>query len=717
MYRPAKYSFIVVMILFLTWFGAAEVGMWMPHQIKQLDLNSKGLKIPVEKIYNENSVGLINAVVRVRGGTGSFVSKKGLILTNHHVAYGALQQASDKEHDYITHGFLARTTTEEIPALSYYVDVFLGYEEVTSSVLKQLKPHMTAEQRTKTLEIIEKKLAAQAEKKGKDLYCRVRSVYSGNHYYLFRYKRLQDIRIVYAPPQSIGVYGGEIDNFIWPRHTGDFSFLRAYVSKDNVGVPYSPDNVPYQPPSVLKVSVAGVKPGDFTFVMGYPGRTYCRFTFSELQFDIQQKKQEIDTLKDIVAFFEKAGENDRSIQIKYASKTRGLNNSLKFRIATLEEFEKQSIIKRKKDFENKFMKWVEQSEQKKKEYGTALTKMDRFIRENRDFYLKYQQFSNLTSRYLGPTLLAQAYLIYRTATEKQKPDVKREKNFQEKDLPNIINSIKNAERSYHLETDKAYFKFLLNRMLTVDKALVPRVFLPVLQKGANGIEKYVDQLYTTRILTNPKKRLELLQLKPSALLGLNDPMINLAIELEKELSILREKGKVIQQQRKDLRKVYNAGLLEMYQGKIAPDANSSIRFTYGPVQGYQPRDGVTYLPQTTLKGVMEKETGTFPFEVPAKLKQLYQARDFGKYLDKNLDDIPVCFLNITDTTGGSSGSPVLGANGEIVGLLFDGVYESVLADYFVVPEFQRNISVDIRYVLFVTEKFSGAHLLLKEMGL
>jgi len=717
MYRSSKYLLLVLVILFLTWFGAAEEGMWMPHQVKHLDLNSNGLKIPPEKIYNEGGVGLINAVVRVRGGTGSFVSNKGLILTNHHVAFGALQQASDKEHDYITHGLLARTTAEEIPAPSYYVDVFLGYEEVTSSVLKHIKPHMTVEQRTKTLESIEKKLAAQAEKKGKDLYCTVMSIYSGNRYYLLRYKRLQDVRIVYAPPQSIGIYGGEIDNWMWPRHTGDFSFLRAYVSKDNVGVPYSPNNVPYQPSAILTVSIDAVKPGDFTFVMGYPGRTYCRYTLSELLFDIQQKKQQIDTYKDIVGFLEKAGENDRSIRIKYAAKTRGLNNGLKNRIATLEGFQKQSTIEKKKDFEEKFMQWLEQGAQEKKKYGTALTKMENFIRENRNFYRKYQRFSDLTSHYGGPALLVQAYQVYRTVTEKQKPDIKREKNFQEKDLPNIKNRIENAERSYHPETDKAYFKFLLNRMLTVDKALVPKVFLPVLQKGADGIEKYVDQLYTTRILTNPKKRLELLQLKPSALLGLNDPMINLAIELEKELSILREKEKAIEQQRKDFRKVYIAGLLEMYQGKIAPDANSSIRFSYGPVQGYHPRDGVTYLAQTTLKGVMEKETGTFPFEVPAKLKELYQARDFGRYLDKNLDDIPVCFLNVTDTTGGSSGSPVLDANGEIVGLLFDGVYESVVGDYFVVPEFQRVINVDIRYVLFVTEKFSGAHHLLKEMGL
>lgn len=717
MYRSSKYLLLVLVILFLTWSGAAEVGMWMPHQIMQLDLNSRGLKIPPVKIYNQDGVGLINAVVHVRGATGSFVSKKGLIITNHHVAFGALQQASDKDHDYIANGFLARTNAEEIPAPSYYINVFLGYEDVTSAVLKHIKPHMTAEQEAKTLESIQKKLAAEAEKKGKDLYCTVSSMYSGNQYYLFRYKRLQDVRIVYAPPQSIGNYGGDIDNWMWPRHTGDFSFLRAYVSKDNVGAAYSPDNVPFQPASILKISTHGVKPGDFTFIMGYPGTTYCRYTLSEMQFDIEQMKQRVDTDKDIIDFLEEAGKNDRSIQIKYASKIKGLNNGFKNRVASLEEFRKQSIIKRKKDYEAKFLQWLEQGGQERKEYGTALTKMENFIRENRDFYQKYRQFSDITSSFRGPALLAEAYLIYRIVTEKQKPDLKREKGFQEKDFPNIKNRIKDAERSYQLETDKAYFKFLLKRMLTVDKAHVPRVLLPVLQRGADGIEKYVDGLYATRILTDPDKRLGLLQLKPSALIELNDPMINLAVELEKELSVLREKTKAINQQREDIRKVYNAGLLEMYQGKIAADANYSIRLSYGPVKGYQPRDGVTYLPLTTLTGVMEKETGTFPFEVPAKLQELYRTRDFGRYMDNNLDDMAVCFLNVTDATGGNSGSPVLDANGELVGLLFDGVYESVVGDYFVVPEFQREINVDIRYVLFITEKFSGAHHLLKEMGL
>ncbi|UCH92723.1 MAG: S46 family peptidase [Candidatus Aminicenantes bacterium] len=717
MLRSSKYLFLIALVLFFAWFGAADEGMWMPHQIKESGLKAKGLKIPLVELYNENGTGLMNAVVHFRGGTGSFVSKKGLILTNYHVAYGALQRASDREHDYLAHGFLARTTAEEIPAYGYYIDVFLGYEEVSSTVLKHLKPHMTAEQRIKTLERIEKKLTAKAEKKGKDLYCTFKSMYSGNQYYLFRYKRLHDVRIVYAPPRSIGIYGGEIDNWMWPRHTGDFTFLRAYVSRDNVGVPYSPENVPYQPTSILKVSIDGVKPGGFTLVTGYPGSTYREYTLAEFQFEIQRMKQRIDTYKLIIRFLEQVTKNDRALRIKYASMLLGLNNGLKYRIATLAGSQKQSIVERKKDIEEKFIQWVEQDAREKKKYNTVLTKMEDFIRDNRDFYRKYRLFSDLTSIYRGPALLVQAYLVFRTAEEKQKPDIKREKDFQEKDLPNIKTRIQNAERSYDLETDKAYFKFLLNRMLTFDKSLVPGVFLPVLQGGEARIEKYVDQLYTTEILTDPKKRLELLRLKPSQLLGLNDPLINLAAALENELRLLREKEKVVNQQRQDLRKVYIAGLLEMYQGKIASDANGSIRFSYGPVKGYHPRDGVTYLSHTTLTGVMEKETGAYPFEVPAKLKKLHQARDFGKYIDKDLDNIPVCFLNIIDSTGGNSGSPVLDANGEIVGLLFDGVYESVIGDYFVVTEFQRVINVDIRYVLFVTEKFSGAHHVLKELGL
>lgn len=718
MYRSSKYLFLVIMLLFLTWFGAADEGMWMPHQMKELNLESQGLKMDPADLFKEDGTGIMNEVVRLgRGASGAFVSSKGLILTNHHVAFRAIQRASDKEHDYITNGFLAHTTAEEIPARGSYVNVLLGYRDVTPIVLKQLKPGMTPEQRYKVLERIEKKLVAQAEKQGKDLYCMFKSMYSGNKYYLFTFKRLWDVRIVYAPPNTIGNYGGDVDNWMWPRHTCDFTFLRAYVSKDNEGVPYSPDNVPYQPKSILKISLEGVKEGDFTFIMGYPGRTQRNYTSSEFQFEVEDMEQKIDIYKSRIDFFEKAGKNDLGIRIKYAAAVKGLNNGLKNHIAKLEGFQKHSILEKKKKFEEKLMQWLEQQPEAREKYGNILTEIENFMQRNIDFYREKQRRDALVSRRSGPALLSQAHLIYRTVEERQKPDLQREPGFQERDLQDIRMRIEVAERSYHLETDKAYLKFRMEQIKDQDKSSWPKALIPVFEKGPGEIDRYVDELYTTTILKDPKKRLQLIKLKLADLFKRNDPLIKLAAELEKELKVLREKEKIPDQQRLDLKRVYMAALLEMNQGRIAPDANSTIRFTYGPVKSYHPRDAVTYLAHTTLTGVIEKETGTFPFEVPGKLKKLYQDRDFGGYMDKNLNDIATCFINTTNVTGGSSGSPTLNARGEMIGIVFDMVYESVIGDYFIVPELQRVISVDIRYVLFITDKFSGARHLLEEMGL
>jgi hypothetical protein len=718
MLRLSKYSLLIVFVLCFTWFGEADEGMWLPHQMKELNLEAQGLKMDPGNLYKEDGTGIMNAVVRIgRGGSGAFVSSKGLILTNHHVAFGVIQRASDKEHDYINNGFLAHTTTEEIPASGTYVNVLLGYRDVTSIVLKQLKPRMTPEQRYKALDKIEKKLIARAEKQGKDLYCMFKSMYSGNKYYLFTFKRLWDVRLVFAPPNAIGSYGGEVDNWMWPRHTCDFTFLRAYVSKDNEGVPYSVDNVPYQPKSFLKVSLEGVKEDDFTFIMGYPGSTQRNYTVSEFQFEVEKMEQEVDIYKSRIDFFEKAGKDDRGIEIKYASTVKGLNNGLKNRTAKLEGFQKHSILEKKKRFEEKLMQWVKQDPQRQEKYGNILTGIRDFMKTNGDFYLKKERTDDLVSNRRGPALLSQAHLIYRTVEERQKPDLQRETGFQERDLQDIRVRIEVAERSYHLETDKAFLKSWLEQLKDQDKSTWPKVFFPVFEKGPGEINRYVDELYTATNLTDPQNRLQLIELKPGDLLKRNDPLIKLAAELEKELKVLREKEKILNQQRQDLKMVYLAALLEMNQGRIAPDANSTIRFTYGPVKGYRPRDGVIYLAQTTLTGVIEKETGTDPFEVPGKLKELYRDRDFGRFIDKNLNDIAACFINTTNVTGGNSGSPALNANGEMIGISFDMVYESVIGDYFIVPEFQRVINVDIRYVLFIAEKFSAAGYLLEEMGL
>ena len=715
--RFLKTIILVILVVVMTYTVAADEGMWMPHQVKELNLETQGLKMDPGELIKTDGSGLMSAIVHVGiGGTGSFVSDRGLIFTNHHVAFGAVQRASDETHDYIANGFLARDQAEEIQAPGYYIDVLLGYEDVTAVVLKKLKPDMTAEQRYKTLDLVGKKLVAAAEKQGRDLWSEFKAMYSGNKYYLFTYKRLWDVRIVYAPPRSIGNFGGEVDNWMWPRHTGDFSFLRAYVSKDNIGDPYHPDNVPYRPKSFLKISLAGIKEGDFTFSMGYPAKTQRNTTLGELQLEIKKMELKVSAYKEMIAFLEHAGDRDQATRIKYASRLKYIHNGLKNREAKLEGIRKLEIQEKKRQFEEELQQWINEQQVRQKQYNGMLLKIENFIKQNETFYLKKQQMDDFVSERLGPGLFAQAHLIYRVTEERRKPAAQRDTDFQENNIPGILTRIEVTEKGYELETDKEYFKFLLKQMLTRDKGSWPKAFTPVLEKGPDAIDEYVDRLYKATMVKDAKKRQELVNMKPAALLALKDPMLQSAADFEAEMKTLRQLDNIKEQELTDLRKLYLAALLEKYQGKLAPDANTTLRFTYGPVERYYPRDGVIYLAQTTLTGIMEKESGVFPFEVPEKLKKLYQARDFGVYMDKNLGDIATCFINTTNVTGGSSGSPVMNAEGEIVGISFDMVYESVVGDFFIIPEIQRVINADIRYALFITDKFSGASQLLKELG-
>ncbi|MBD3291213.1 S46 family peptidase [candidate division KSB1 bacterium] len=693
----------------------SDEGMWMPHQMKNLDLKKLGLQMDPGDLYKKDGTGLMSAVVHLGGGTGEFVSRKGLILTNHHVAFGALQRASDPEHNYIEDGFNAETYQDEIPAPGYIADVLLGYEEVTKKIEAAIKPGMSHFEKYKAIEQAEKKLIAEAESAAPDLRCRVASMYSGNQYYLFRFKRLKDIRIVLAPPRDLGNFGGDIDNWMWPRHTCDFAFLRAYVSKDNIGVDYDENNVPYQPKSIIKISLDGVQEDDFTFVMGYPGRTYRNYTLAELEHAINQMKESIELRKEMIAFFEKASEKDKAVEIKYASLIKGLNNGLKNYQGKLEGFQKANIIEKKKETHQEFRNWVQANEKRQQKYGSALEDIREFMDKYAAFDAKREAISNFISRYYGSAMLSQAYLIVRAVEERTKPDMEREPYYQDRNFDRLQQGIKLAERRYDFETDKTFFKHQLKRLASQPKDKIPDAFKSVIEK--NTFDEYVNQLYTETKLADPDYRIELLDSTPEELLKLKDPFIQLAAEIEHDYEDLREQQKALSQERKDLKKVYLKALLEKTDGNIAPDANGTIRFTYGEVAGYSPRDAVTYKPLTSLSGVVEKDTGEEPFDVPEKLKLLYAERDFGKYIDENLNDVPICFLNTTNVTGGNSGSPTLNARGEQVGIIFDMTYESVIGDYYIIPEFQRTISVDIRYVLFITDKFSGATHILKEIGL
>ena len=707
----------IILVLSMAIHSPSDEGMWMPHQMKDLNLNSLGLQMNPEDLYKKDGTGLMSAVVYLGGGTGEFVSSDGLILTNHHVAFGALQRASTTEEDYIQNGFIAWAKEEEIPAKGYIADVLLGYEEVTDQILSVVKPEMTYHQKYDAIEKVMKKIVADTEKQGEDLRARVANMYSGNQYYLFRFKRIKDIRIVCAPPQDLGNYGGDIDNWMWPRHTCDFTFLRAYVSPDNIGADYSIDNVPYNPKSILKISVEGFEEEDFSFVMGYPGRTYRNYTLSELEADISNMKKRMALYKDIIAFFEKAGENSRDIQIKYARVVRGLNNSLKNYQGKIEGMEKIALVEKKKAQEEQFMEWIDQDAERQQKYGTVLQEVEAFMNKYEIHQAKITLLNQLVSSYFGSALLSQAYTIFRTSEELQKPDMDREPGYQERDIPYIKERIQLADRGYDLDTDKAFLKFRLKGLVDYPWEQIPEAFHELLSKPSNqAIEEYVDNLFSETSLADTDTRLKLIEKSPEELQELNDRLINLAAELEKEMKTLREESKALSQERLDLKKVYIDAILKQQQGRIAPDANSTIRFTYGFIKGYTPRDAVFFLPQTTLAGVIEKDTGIFPFRVPPKLKELHINRGFGRYEDENLKDIPVCFLNTTNVTGGNSGSPTLNAKGEQTGIIFDMTYESVTGDYYVISELQRTISVDIRYVLFITEKFLGADHVIKELG-
>ena len=661
---------LAVLLLFCGTVVTADEGMWMPHQMKDLNLKAKGLTMDPGDLYKEDGTGLMSAVVSLGFGTAGFVSKNGLMLTNHHVAFRAIQTASDKKNDYLTNGFLAKNLGEEIPAAGYHADVLLGYKDVTAIVNKKLKKKMTPDQRQKAIDAVKKKLVAQGEKAGPDIRCSFKSMYSGNKYYLFTFKRLQDVRLVYAPRMSIGNFGGNIDNWMWPRHTGDFTYIRAYVSKDNIGKAYSKDNVPYKPKSIIKVSTDGLKKGDFTFLMGYPGSTNRNYTTSQYLevMEVMKWQNMVDTF--LVDYFVKAGKDDRAIQIKYASWVKRLKNYLKNRTGTLEGIELNGITAKKKAKDKKLMDWIAKDPERKKKYADILKSIDAFMKDKKAFYQKERQLSALVSDLRGPKVLSQAYSIYRTVSERQKKDSKREAKYQERNFPGIKDKIRFADRGFVFETDKGLFKMMMHHLRRHDKADQPTALASILSKSEADIDAWVDDLYGNSVLEKADKRLELVNMKLPALMKLKDPMIQLAGELEKELKVLRKKLNIVKQELKDLSRVYLAAMLEMTGGKIAPDANGSTRFTYGPIKGYSPKDAVEYTPFTTVSGVVAKDTGKRPFDVPAKLKKLHDAKDFGRYADKDGKSVTVCFLNTTNVTGGSSGSPVFNGRGELIGLVF-----------------------------------------------
>ena len=712
-----KKTLFTICILFVLAISAmAQEGMWLLNQIDQLDLNDHGLQIKTTEIYNPGQPAIANAIVQLGGGTASFVSSEGLLLTNHHVAYTALQRASDVQSNYLTDGFLARKKSDEIQAPGYQARILVEMTDVTEKVLQAVKEINDLEERDRKITEISAAMTKKIEDDVKDADARVASMYNGKQYVLFVYKVLKDIRIVYSPPLSIGNYGGEIDNWMWPRHTGDFSFLRAYVAPDGTGVEYSEENIPYNPEIWLKIANEELKPGDLTFVVGFPGATTRYRTSNSAGWNLKENYPfSIKNYSDIIVLAEELTQNDPEGTLKVANLSKGLANAKKNYQGKVDGMTRTKYVERKKKFEQEFMTWVNSTPETKAKYGSILDQ----IHAQYKVIKKTKDRDNLLGLFQGlaGTRTNVAYYAYLIASENEKPEDERIPGFSPQLVDNLIKGLKYTYNNYYESFDKALLVRTLKQVQQLPDGQRIESLDYIFSQPDVSVEAFVDEAYENSQLDDLDYVVTLVDKSTAELTALNDPIITMMANLYPYMEENRTMNNTFARIVIDLRKQYIDALYEWKGSNLYPDANGTIRFTYGPVKGYSPEDAVWYEPFTTLRGVVEKNTGVRPFDAPEKLVKLYEERDFGQWANPTLKDVPIAFLHRCDITGGNSGSPVMNANGEVIGVCFDGNYEAMISDWQYDYKIQRTISVDIRYVLFITEKFADAGFILKEMGI
>ena len=695
----------------------ADEGMWMPSQLPQLSkqLKAAGFKGDPRGLADLTSKPM-SAVVSLGGCTASFVSPQGLVVTNHHCAMGAIQLNSTPERNLIQDGFIAADRSQEVSAgPGARVFVTVGFDDVSGTVLAQASGK-SGRAYFDAVDAAEKKLVAECEA---DVghRCSVADMYYGSQFFLIKQLELKDIRLVYAPPRDIGNYGDEIDNFMWPRHSGDFTFLRAYVGKDGKPAAYSKDNVPYAPPAHLQLSTAPVKAGDYAMLAGYPGITYRHRTASEfanqVEWQLPSRITMYDSLlKDIAA----SAPEGSDAAVKYASQVQSFKNTLKRAQGELEGLKRSDAVSVRSEDQAAMMAWLGKQADANAQRADIAALQD-VLAAGQATRERDQLFAAMR----GTTqLLRAAITLERLAIERGKPDAERETGYQQRDEALIEGMLKQVQRRYAPEVEQAMLLDLLTRYYALPKSQrIPEVDA-VFGADAAAAKASLAALYAGTQLGNEADRLRWMQADAATLAAATDPMLEAAHALMPAILRLEEEAKGREGELLRLRPAYMAALIGFRESQgraVYPDANSTLRVSFGRVEALQPRDAVAYAPVTTVAGIMEKHTGIDPFNAPETLRQAIMRGDFGNTADPVLGTQTVNFLTNLDTTGGNSGSPVMDAQGKLIGINFDSNWESVSASWMFDPRYKRAVHVDARYMRWLMDKVYPAHWLLREMNL
>ncbi|MEI6681240.1 MAG: S46 family peptidase [Bacteroidota bacterium] len=714
-----KVNFLLILLIVFNIAARAEEGMWIPMLLDQLNfkqMQGMGMKLSAEDIYSLNHSSLKDAIVQFGGGcTAEIVSPEGLILTNHHCGLGAIQHHSSLQHDYIANGFWAGSYEEELPNQGITATLLVRMEEVTGKVLQGVNDQMNLLQRNEIIRQNIEKLERESVA-GTHYEARIKPFYYGNQYYLFVNEVFRDVRLVGAPPSNIGKFGGDTDNWMWPRHTGDFSIFRIYVNKNNEPADYSKDNVPYKPKNYLPISLKGYKPDDFTFVFGYPGST--REYIPSFGVDLIANRENplrVGLRQQRLDIINGAMEKDRLVRIQYTAKANGIANYWKKMIGETRGIKRIGAVSVKEQQEKAFTEWAASNPGLKNHYAGLLPMF-------RNVYGQYLPL-DISAIYISEA--GQGIEIVKFASGfRELVKISKSKTGKSGEIEKIIANLrKNSRefyRNYSPEVDREIMRAMLHEMASkMDRSYLPAIFSEIDKSGKHDFSAYSLTIFSKSLLTDSVRLFSFLdRFKPAKVSVLEkDPLFRLMGSIyERNEKDIQPKIKAGNDRIDSLQRIYMAGLMEMQQNRrFYPDANSTLRVAYGKVDSYQPADGVTYNYFTTLAGVIQKEdSAVYDYQVDPRLKKLFRDHDFGPYADQD-GTIHVAFTASNHTTGGNSGSPVLNAEGQLIGINFDRNWEGTLSDLMYDPSQCRNISLDIRYCLFVIDKVAGDNRLIREM--